>query len=128
MVPGPAGALGHKVEQYAKRYLAARGLTTVEENFRCRMGEIDLIMLDGDCLVFVEVRFRSGRRLTSAPFTVDASKQRRLVRTAAVFLSSRRTFANSVTRFDVVGIDRNQDGTQRINWIRDAFRPADASL
>ena len=92
------------------------------------MGEIDLVMRDRDCLVFVEVRFRSARRLTSAAFTVNAAKRRKLIRAAAMFLSTAEDYFGRVTRFDVVGIDKNVNGRQRIRWIRDAFRPADASL
>lgn len=128
MVPGHYRSVGDRAERFAKRYLAGHGLQLVAENFRCRLGEIDLIMRDRDCIVFVEVRFRSARRLTSAAFTVDARKRRKLIRTAAVFLSTDAAFTASASRFDVVGIDENARGRRRVRWIRDAFRPADASV
>ena len=92
------------------------------------MGEIDLVMADGAQLVFVEVRYRSSRRFSSAKHTVDRHKRRKLIRTAALFLASRPVYANCVVRFDVVGIDENADGSHRFDWVRDAFRPADAAL
>lgn len=85
-------------------------------------------MADGECLVFVEVRYRSARRITSAKNTVDIHKRRKLVRTAAMFLASDARYAHCVTRFDVVGIDSNADGSSNVEWMRDAFRPTDASL
>jgi putative endonuclease len=84
-------------------------------------------MQDSDCLVFVEVRFRSGNRITSAALTVDVAKQRRIIRTAALFLAGRPRFANAMVRFDVVGIDTDDRG-HRVDWIQDAFRPADSDL
>lgn len=80
-------------------------------------------MLDGDCLVFVEVRFRSASRYADATLTVDARKQARLIKTAAMFLATRRGYADFVARFDVVGIDVNPDGDRSVEWLRDAFRP-----
>ena len=85
-------------------------------------------MRDGNCLVLVEVRYRSGRRLTSASLTVDHHKQRKLIRTAALFLAGQSGFAACPVRFDVLAIDVDARGQQAIKWIRDAFRPADASL
>ena len=85
-------------------------------------------MRDGNCVVITEVRYRSGRRLASARLTVDGRKQRKLVRTAAMFLSRRSHLATSPVRFDVVAIDVDADGKKHISWIRDAFRPVDSSL
>jgi len=80
-------------------------------------------MLDGDCLVFVEVRYRTSARFTNAAPTVDRHKQRKLVRSAAFFLAKRPRYADSVVRFDVVAVHGDS-----IEWIRDAFRPPDAAL
>jgi len=79
-------------------------------------------MRDQDCLVFVEVRLRSARRLVPAALTVDACKQRKLIRTAEWFLA--RHHAESCrARFDVVGLDRDAEGRLSISWLRDAFQP-----
>ena len=128
MVRDTARAVGNQVERFAESFLREHGLRTIARNYRCRRGEIDLIMMDGSCLVFVEVRFRSANRLSSARSTVDARKQRKIVRTAAMYLSSNRAYANYIMRFDVVGVDRNRNGGERVQWIRDAFRPAESFL
>lgn len=83
-------------------------------------------MLDGDCLTFIEVRFRNSTRFTAPAPTVDFRKQRKIVRTAAMFLSSQRRFANRTVRFDVVAI--SGDRPTQVEWIRDAFRPGDSSM
>ena len=56
-------------------------------NFRCRFGEIDLVMLDADCLVFIEVRYRKSGSFATAAESVDRRKQRKLALTGAFFLS-----------------------------------------
>lgn len=115
--------VGTDAENLAFRFLGHEGLSPVQRNFRCRLGEIDLIMLDGDCLVFVEVRYRASREFMPASLTVDIHKQRKLVRTAALFLSRNARYAESIVRFDVVAIEGNE-----IEWIKDAFVTEDASL
>ncbi|NIV17031.1 MAG: YraN family protein [Woeseiaceae bacterium] len=123
MVRPDRRTLGADAENLAFRFLTREGLTPVYRNFRCRCGEIDLIMQDRDCLVFIEVRYRASSRFARASLTVDIHKQRKLVRTAALFLSKRARYAESITRFDVVAIDGNE-----IEWIKDAFVSRDASL
>lgn len=114
---------GRNAEKSALRFLRQQGLQLVTRNFRCRLGEIDLIMLDSQCIVVVEVRYRNDNRFASAALSVDRHKQAKLLRTASVFLSSRRKFSNHSVRFDVVGFNRTQAGDCTIQWIRDAFRP-----
>lgn len=115
--------LGAEAESLACRFLIDHGLHPVTRNFRCRLGEIDLVMQDAGCLVFVEVRYRTSNDFVPARLTVDSHKQRKLIRTAAMFLARRAGYANNIVRFDVVAIEGNS-----IEWIRDAFRPADSSL
>lgn len=121
-------SLGSSAEQVAEAWLIGRGLTPVSRNFRCRQGEIDLVMLDGDVLVFVEVRCRRGRRLTSAAHTVNRGKQRRLAATALWFIARNPGFANHPTRFDVVGYDRTPGAAPPDAWIRNAFEPDSAAF
>jgi len=85
-------------------------------------------MRDADCLVFVEVRYRGGRSLTRARLTVDARKQKKLIRTAAMFLARTSKLANLPVRFDVIAIDSDHQDGETIEWIRDAFRPGDSCL
>lgn len=120
------GALGNKAEQKALSFLIREGLRPVTRNFRSRGGEIDLIMLHGDCLTFVEVRFRASTRFSSPAPTVDANKQRKILRTAAMFLAKEQRYARHTVRFDVVAIANSLDGD--IEWIQDAFRPTDSTL
>ena len=85
-------------------------------------------MRDGDCLVIVEVRYRGSRSLVSAGQTIDRRKQEKLIRTTALFLAWNQRFADCPVRFDVVGIDVDAGDDISIEWMRDAFRPADARL
>ena len=80
-------------------------------------------MLDRNCLVFVEVRYRSRGALASAAATVGRHKQDKLVRTAEMFLTARPRFSAHPARFDVVGVDSLGNGRRSIEWICDAFRP-----
>jgi putative endonuclease len=121
-------AIGFEAERLAGQFLTRQGLTPVAQNFRCRLGEIDLVMADQSHLVFVEVRYRASNRFSRASLTVDIHKQRKLIRTAALFLAKRQRYANSVVRFDVVAIDADEQGSNTIEWIKDAFRPTDSSL
>lgn len=95
-------------------------------NFRRRGGEIDLIMLDGDCLTFVEVRYRKSTRFSLPAPTVDRHKQRKILRTAAMFVANSQCYALHTMRFDVIAIAGDTDNT--IEWIQDAFRPSDSTL
>ena len=121
---GATGALGKRAEQVALRFLVDRDLHLVTRNFRCRVGEIDLVMLDGDCLVFVEVRSRRSSAFADPALTVDRHKQSKIIRTAALFAARNRRFANARMRFDVVAIE--SDARDAIRWIQNAFRPDDS--
>lgn len=82
-------------------------------------------MLDGSCLVFVEVRYRTRAGFGSAVETVDRHKRARLVAAAAKFLAAHKAYRYHTCRFDVVGIEPDAGGTTRIDWRRDAFRLED---
>jgi len=111
---------GSKWEQLAESFLHGRGLKTVQRNFHCRMGEIDLIMLDGQTLVFTEVRYRANDAHGSGAESVTYTKQRRIIIAAQIFLRIRQHHASHVCRFDVVSIG-NEEGRTLINWIQNAF-------
>ena len=123
MVRRSTRVVGNDAELLALRFLRSAGLQPITRNYHCRLGEIDLVMRDGDCIVFVEVRYRSARSLSPAALTVDARKQQRLCRTADLFLTTRPDLADCKARFDVVGIDRAEDGEASIEWLQDAFWP-----
>lgn len=82
-------------------------------------------MMDGECLAFVEVRYRAARSFVSAILTVDARKRRKLAEAAAMFLSMNARYRHNTCRFDVVGVDRDDTGRLSVEWRRDAFRPGD---
>lgn len=88
----------------------------IERNFRCRLGEIDIIARDGDALVFVEVRSRRSSSHGHPLETVRAAKQQRLARVATFYLSTRRP-SFETCRFDIIGIVGD-----RLQHVRDAFR------
>lgn len=106
---------GRSAEDQAQRYLVRQGLTLVTRNYRCKAGEIDLVMQDGDTLVFVEVRLRRNRHFGGALASVDTRKQRHLVHAAQHYLQYSRW--TGPCRFDVLGMDGRGDN----DWIRDAF-------
>ena len=107
-------AIGAAAEDLAARYLHARGLSIIERNYRCRLGEIDLIARDGDTLVFVEVRLRSSTRFGGARGSIDAVKQRKLMAAAGLYLS--RLKRTPPCRFDAVLLDGLE--AKRIEWMR----------
>jgi len=108
-------AQGRDWEQTALRYLRRQGLVLVVANFTCKGGEIDLIMRDGEALVFVEVRQRADRRHGGAAASITPQKIRRLIRAAQVYLQ--RLPHVPPCRFDVVAIDGDQ-----LEWLRDAIQ------
>jgi len=120
------GPLGDRAESAAFDYLVKQGLRPVARNFRCRGGEIDLIMLHDRCLAFVEVRYRTTSKFAQPGHTVDRRKQRKIIRTAAMFYARNRSYASHVMRFDVVAIEGGDSPS--IHWIRAAFRPDDSTL
>jgi putative endonuclease len=107
---------GMQAEDLALAHLASRGLVLLARNFRCRMGEIDLVMRDGQTLVFVEVRLRSRGSFVSAAESVDMRKQRRIVTAARFYLAGR---PEAPCRFDCVLLDRASPDA--IEWIKSAF-------
>ncbi|MEA5098552.1 MAG: YraN family protein [Burkholderiaceae bacterium] len=105
---------GRVAEDRALAYLLRHGLTLVERNFRCKGGEIDLVMQDGGTLVFVEVRMRRSAGFGGAAASVTPAKQARLTKTAQFFLL--RYPAPPVCRFDVIAIDGDE-----LKWLKDAI-------
>ena len=123
MSPDSTTALGRRAEDLACPHLEAQGLRLLERNYRCRAGELDLVMLDGGTLVVVEVRSRSTSAHGDAASTVGPRKQQRFIRAARHLLLSRPDYRRLPARFDVVAIDPGAPGEPpKLTWIRDAFR------
>lgn len=108
--------IGQKAEQEACHFLEKKGLKLLERNFRCMLGEIDLIMQDRDEIVFIEVRMRSYSNFANAVESVNLAKQRKIIRTATLYLQKKNWFDRVQCRFDIFGISNNQT-----EWIKDAF-------
>lgn len=106
--------IGQAGEDAALACLQQRGLTLVERNFRCKGGEIDLIMQDGDALVFVEVRKRADRLHGGAAASITPAKQKRLIVAAQHYLQRYRM--PPACRFDVVAIDGD-----KTEWLKNAI-------
>ncbi len=113
---------GQKGEDLAAAYLLLKGYKVLERNYRVPQGEIDLILLKGDTLVFVEVKTRRSGGKGTPQEAVSPRKVKRLSAAAAVYLS-RQTRSNVLCRFDVVAIgpDRNWLGLPKVRHLKDAF-------
>jgi putative endonuclease len=107
---------GQLVEKKARDFLQANGLKFITQNYYCRFGEIDLIMIDGDELVFIEVRLRTHLDYGSAIESINYPKQKRLLATATHYLQKHPAHSAMNCRFDVMGFSGND-----IDWIKDAF-------
>lgn len=103
-------------ERKAADYLKQQGLVILRHNYRCRSGEIDLIARDGECLVFVEVKYRNNDSSGHALDAVNPAKQKAICKVARYFLAVEYHCMDISCRFDVVGIDGN-----KIQWIKNAF-------
>jgi|UniRef100_A0A7C4AST3 putative endonuclease len=90
-----------RAEDVAVRHLEKLGYDVIERNFLCKVGEIDLIARHQDTLVFVEVRSRHGKEAVDPIYSVDVRKQKKLIKTAQFYLTSRFS-EYPVCRFDVV--------------------------
>jgi putative endonuclease len=113
-------AAGALFEQRACAELQRAGLRLLDRNYSTRYGELDLVMLDGDTIVFVEVRHRLTSSHGHAAATVTASKQGKLIQTAELWLCSHPEHARRPCRFDVVSYDGPVDGAT-MTWWRGAF-------
>lgn len=94
-------ASGADYEQQAAQYLETLGYQITARNFRCRLGEIDLIAREGKYLVFIEVKYRKNRRMGEPQEAVDFRKQRAICRTAAFYCSRYGISERQPCRFDV---------------------------
>ena len=108
---------GSDAEQIALSYLQRQNLVLITQNYRCRFGEIDLIMRDGATLVFIEVRMRGSETFGGAATSITPAKQAKLLHTARHYLSQLKS--EPPCRFDALLL--SGAGGQKIEWIKDAF-------
>lgn len=113
-------ARGLWAETVAQTFLQHQGLVLLAQNYRCKLGEIDLVMRERDTTVFVEVRYRRRDDFGTGAETVARQKQRKLIATARYYLQTHASARRQPCRFDVVSISSTQD-PHAIDWIRNAF-------
>lgn len=109
---------GQVAEDKALHHLDQQGLRLVKRNYYCLLGEIDLIMRDGQYLVFVEVRARSSKDFGGGAVSITVAKQKKIVKTAMHYLMVNRLHDKFPLRFDAISIDGKRN---EITWIKDAF-------
>ena len=112
---------GQAAEALARQFLEQRGLRLLAQNWRCRLGELDLVMLDADTVVFVEVRYRRHSAWGGAAESVDARKREKLSRAAQHFLQQEARWAKYPCRFDVIAITADSQAPAQLDWIQNAF-------
>jgi putative endonuclease len=117
----PPGERGQAAETRALRFLLDQGLKLVARNYRCRYGEIDLIMSAGGVIVFVEVRYRGNRRFADGAESIDRRKRSKLTATALHYLQAHPKAAAQAARFDVVAIAADKVENNNLRWIPNAF-------
>lgn len=107
---------GREAERLAAKHLQQHGLKLLESNYRCRFGEIDLIMRDGSEIVFVEVRLRTNTAFGGAGASITRAKQQKLSRTADHYLMQH---GNAPCRFDAVLLESLSP--DNLQWLKNAF-------
>lgn len=114
---------GDAAEARAEAHLIQQGLKPVARNWRCTLGELDVVMSDAETLVIVEVRARSSTSHGGALASVDARKRGKLMRTALAFVQAHPAWQDAPIRFDVVTIEADGQG----RWLPNAFDADDAA-
>lgn len=113
--------LGQRGEQIAALQIEKKGYRIVERNFRCKLGEIDLIATDKEYLIFIEVKTRTETNSDINPLiSVTRSKQRKL-KTLGTYYVAKKEMYHRQPRFDVIGIVLTNNGNHRIEHIENAF-------
>ena len=107
---------GQEAEAIAAAYLQKQGLKLLSSNYRCRFGEIDLVMQEGKTLVFVEVRMRSNPHFGGAAESITIAKQQKLLTTAQHYM---QRYGERACRFDAVMMSGTAG--ERLEWLRNAF-------
>jgi len=112
--------LGKEGEEAAVKFLVSNGYKIIKKNFRNNLGEIDIIAEDKDTICFVEVKTRSSDQYDSPFEAVSPKKQVKITRVAVSYLQSIDKM-EAKARFDVIGIDYEKEGKERISIVKDAF-------
>ncbi|WP_168204014.1 YraN family protein [Aliikangiella coralliicola] len=111
---------GFQLESFACTQLKKSQCLIVENNFQCKLGEIDIIARDGQTLIFVEVRYRKQSSYGGAVASVDLRKQKKIIQTASFYLQQKKLTNKVSCRFDVFAIEGSAERLS-YNWIKNAF-------
>lgn len=117
--PYSTTSAGLAAENEARIYLEKQGLTLIQQNYKIKGGEIDLIMQDREYTVFVEVKYRQSNTYGDIADLVSPQKRQRLIRTAKYFLLEKNAYETAYGRFDIIGFFA--ETKPRITWIKNAF-------
>lgn len=121
MPAAPRQHIGKEAEAQALNFLKEQGLHLLAQNWSWKRGELDLVMLDGDTVVFAEVRYRLHAQWGGALGSIDARKREKLVIAAQYFLQKESRWASHPCRFDVIALEGTPGSTPRLNWLKNAF-------
>ncbi len=119
-MPQNKRAIGSRYEQEAAAFLQNQGLQILEKNYRCRLGEIDLIAREGHTLVFCEVKYRYDLGAGDPAEAVDSRKQQTIYRVAQWYMKQHRWPVDTPCRFDVVTVTGTGEKNE-IRWLPDSF-------
>jgi len=111
---------GQVAEFKAEKYLIKKGLKLLARNYQTKAGEIDLIMLDKDQLVFIEVRYKQNDAWASSVESVTIQKQRKIIKAAKYYLQKHEGLSRKACRFDVIAMSGELESAQ-IEWFQHAF-------
>ncbi|MEK7992031.1 MAG: YraN family protein [Thiotrichaceae bacterium] len=112
---------GRWAEELAYQYLLQQGLDLIQRNYRCRAGEIDLIMKHQRTLVFIEVRYRASAHFGTSAESIDSRKQQRIYKTAEHYIQHCHDCEQFTCRFDALLIS-GYPPSSNIEWIKNAFQ------
>ncbi len=112
---------GKQAEKIAAEYIAKQNVKIITRNFHCRFGEIDLIGLDQEVLLFIEVRYRKNENYLTAIETIDRYKCKKIIITSEYYLNKYRNYQSYLCRYDVITLTGELDKPV-IEWIKNAFQ------
>lgn len=112
---------GERYEQAACDYLRARGVAVLEKNFSCRQGEIDIIGRYEEYLIFAEVKYRTSGKFGTAEAAVTTGKQKKICRVADYYRFLHGIGDDNPIRYDVIAIQKQENGDDTIKWYQNAF-------
>jgi len=112
---------GKTAENIAANYLANQNVKIITRNFHSRFGEIDLIAMNQEILLFIEVRYRKNEHFLTAIETIDQRKCNKIIITSEYYLNKHKKYQSHLCRYDVITLTGDLNGPV-IEWIKNAFQ------